>query len=203
MRQKVTNKMIANLSEAGAEERLAGHIGFLLAKQEGVKIRPVIVLCIGSDRYTGDALGPLIGSYLLEHGAYNIYGSLERPVHAGNLVETVKIIKTHYPHPLIIAVDACLGRASEIGNIEAWEGGVEAGIAVGNRLPCVGDISIIGVVNTGGQFGYIDLQTTPLSIVVKLSKTIGKALVKALGRLSAVDAAAGLSNLNGEIVYPT
>jgi putative sporulation protein YyaC len=203
MRQKVTNKMIANLGDTGLDERLAGHIGFLLVRQEGVKIRPAVVLCIGSDRYTGDALGPLIGSYLSEHSVQHVYGSLDRPVHAGNLVETVRIIKARYPHPLIIAVDACLGKSCEIGNIEVWEGGVEAGIAVGNRLPSVGDISIVGVVNTGGQFGYIDLQTTPLSIVVKLSKTIGRALVKAIGRASAEDAAAGLSNANDETGGPT
>jgi hypothetical protein len=39
--------------------------------------------------------------------------------------------------------------------------------------------------------------------VVKLSKTIGRALVKALGHLAAVDAAAGLSNTNDERACPT
>ncbi|MDR3565104.1 MAG: spore protease YyaC [Negativicutes bacterium] len=193
MSLKNANKIIANLSKAGVAEKIADHLWLLLSRQEGIKIRPVVILCIGSDRYTGDALGPLIGSYLLENGPYTVYGSLERPVHAGNLVETIRMIEAHYIHPVIIAIDACLGKPSEIGNIEVWEGGVEAGIAVGNRLPCVGDVSIIGVVNSGGQFSYIDLQTTPLSIVIKLSKIIGGALVQALVRLRAADAAAGLS----------
>ena len=151
----------------------------LLANQPEIRTRPVIMLCIGSDRYTGDSLGPLVGSYLEEIGGFNIYGSLEQPIHAGNLEETIKCIEQRYFNPVIIAVDACLGKEHEIGNIEIWEGSLEAGIAVGNRLPSIGTISIVGVVNRGGQVGYLELQTTPLSIVVKLSKIIGQVLSKA------------------------
>lgn len=190
MSKRTSYKLVVNLRDGGVADRLADHLGRLLARQEGLAIRPIIALCIGSDRYTGDALGPLVGSHLEEQGACIVYGCLDHPVHAGNLVETVNIIESRYLHPIIIAVDACLGRASEIGNIEAWEGGIEAGIAVGNRLPCVGHISLIGVVNAGGHLGYIDLQSTPLSIVVKLSRVIGDALVAALGRLAARNAAA-------------
>jgi len=193
--KKVANKMVANISEPGVAEHLAEHLWGLICQQTAVNCRPIILLCIGSDRYTGDALGPLVGSYLLERGPYSVYGSLEGPVHAGNLEETVRIIGMKYAHPLIVAIDACLGKTHEVGNIEAWEGGLEAGIAVGHRLPCVGDISIIGVVNIAGHYGFVELQTTPLSIVVKLSKVIGQAVVKVLGRLEAQDAAASLSGL--------
>jgi putative sporulation protein YyaC len=192
------NKLIVNLRDAAVVARLADHCWRLLKKQEGVAVRPLVALCIGSDRYTGDALGPLVGSYLEERGACTVYGSLDHPVHAGNLVETVAIINSRHPHPLIVAVDACLGRAGEIGNIEAWSGGIEAGIAVGNRLPRVGHVSLVGVVNTGGHMGYIDLQNTPLSIVVKLSRAIGEALAVALGRLTASEAAAVVSRLRDE-----
>lgn len=203
MNKTAANKMVTNLRDAEATGRLADHVTRLLRRQEGLAIRPLVALCIGSDRYTGDALGPLVGSHLEERGACLVYGSLDHTVHAGNLVETVNIIAARHLHPVIIAVDACLGRASEIGNIEAWEGGIEAGIAVGNRLPCVGHISLIGVVNSGGHLGYLDLQSTPLSIVVKLSRVIGDALVLALGRLAAQDAAAGVSRLSGGKAYPT
>ena len=180
MRKTIANRMTINLHDPFIQIGICDHLVYLLKKQEGFTIRPLIILCIGSDRYTGDALGPLIGSYLQEQTDLDIYGSLEHPVHAGNLVETINIINQLYHHPLIVAIDACLGKASEIGNIEVWEGGLEAGIAVGNRLPRVGHISIIGVVNAGSHLGYLDLQSTPLSIVIKLSKVIGEALEKAI-----------------------
>ncbi len=200
---KADDKLVVNLREADLAGRLAEHCWRLLMKQEGNAIRPLVALCIGSDRYTGDALGPLVGSYLEERGVCPVYGNLDHPVHAGNLVETVGIINARYPHPLIVAVDACLGRASEIGNIEAWNGGIEAGIAVGNRLPCVGHISIVGVVNAGGHLGYLDLQNTPLAVVVKLSKVIGEALADVLGRMAARDAAAVVSRISAGTTGPT
>ncbi|EAX47892.1 protein of unknown function DUF1256 [Thermosinus carboxydivorans Nor1] len=180
MGKNKATKLTAHFEDTNARQVIGAHLMTLLGRQEGINARHLIVLCIGSDRYTGDALGPLVGSYLKEHTDYTVYGCLDHPVHAGNLVETINIINNRYHHPLIIAVDACLGKASEIGNIEVWEGGLEAGIAVGNRLPCVGNISIIGVVNAGGKIGYLDLQSTPLSIVMKLSKIIATALEDAL-----------------------
>ena len=176
MAKSFVDKLTVNLNESCAREKLYRHLVYLLNRQEGVSIRPLVILCIGSDRYTGDALGPLIGSDLKEQTECIIYGSLDYPVHAGNLVEIINVINYQHHHPVIVAIDACLGKANEIGNIEAWEGGLKAGIADGNRLHCVGDISVIGVVNAGGQLGYLDLQSTPLSTVMKLSKIISGAL---------------------------
>ena len=68
--------------------------------------------------------------------------------------------------------------------MEIWQGSLEAGIAVGTKLPCVGHISIIGVVNASGYMGYLDLQSTPLSVVIKLSKCISEALGEALNTLA-------------------
>ena len=50
--------------------------------------RPIVVLCIGTDRSTGDSLGPLVGNKLkfLIRNKVHIYGSLECPVHAKNLI---------------------------------------------------------------------------------------------------------------------
>ena len=44
--------------------------------------KTVVFLCIGTDRATGDALGPLVGSYLLKNGLENVYGTVDEPVHA-------------------------------------------------------------------------------------------------------------------------
>ena len=71
--------------------------------------RPIVFICIGSDRSTGDALGPLIGEKIkfLSKNNIFVYGTLEETVHAGNLKETVKTIKSKHKRPFIIAIDAC------------------------------------------------------------------------------------------------
>ena len=60
--------------------------------------KDIVIMCIGSDRSTGDSLGPLIGyklqKYSLKH--VNIYGTLDNPIHAGNINE--KISEIRRPH---------------------------------------------------------------------------------------------------------
>lgn len=74
--------------------------------------RPVAVVCIGTDRSTGDSLGPLVGMKLAEKQPtrFHVYGTLADPVHAVNLNEKLDIIHHNHRNPFIIAIDACLGR---------------------------------------------------------------------------------------------
>ncbi len=174
--KKPTDKMKLYYQAPDTEVIACQYLLNLWKKQNGFARRPLIFLCIGSDRYTGDALGPLIGSFLEENTTSVVYGTLEHPVHAGNLEDILTGIAQSFSWPFIIAVDACLGQKSEIGNIEIWAGNIEAGIAVGNILPKAGDIAIIGVVNSGSPSGYLDLQSTPLSLVMKLVKVLGNIL---------------------------
>ena len=176
MKDHITEKLIVNVQDTYVHGKMYHYMMALLTQQKELHAGKIIFLCIGSDRYIGDALGPLVGSYLEEYTNCHIYGNLDAPVHAGNLVEVIETIYQENHQPIVVAIDACLGNRNEIGNIEIWEGSLEAGIAVGTRLPRVGDISIIGIVNEIGRIGYLDLQSTPLSIVMKLSRSIGKTI---------------------------
>ena len=54
---------------------------------------PPVVLCIGTDRVTGDSLGPLVGTFLHAYGSdryLSIYGTLDFPVHALNLEDACR-----------------------------------------------------------------------------------------------------------------
>ena len=54
--------------------------------------QPIIIMCIGSDRSTGDSLGPVIGYKLKRASVKNVavVGTLNSPVHAANLESTLK-----------------------------------------------------------------------------------------------------------------
>jgi hypothetical protein len=73
MAKSVLNKLTVNLYDAEIQKQLYEHLVLLLNYQEGLSLRPIVALCIGSDRYTGDALGPLVGTYLEEHTVCNVY----------------------------------------------------------------------------------------------------------------------------------
>lgn len=138
------------------------------------KSRQVVFLCIGSDRATGDCLGPIVGYKLSKLPQHNIvlYGTLDQPVHAKNLDETVKHIHQNHRNALVIAVDASLGKTGHIGYITLGEGALVPGAGVDKNLPPVGDIFITGIVNFSGMLDHMLLQTTRLNIVMVLADYI-------------------------------
>ena len=163
----------------------AEEIAFLLNKcilQYPGRWSELVFLCIGSDRVTGDCLGPYIGHQLLEHlntdthGVY-VYGTLKSPVHALNLSRIYRQIKILHPEGLVIAVDASLGQKKHLGYVTIADGALYPGAAVQKELPPVGDIHITGIVNIAGVLEQLTLQTTRLSTVISLADTIRQGIV--------------------------
>src|SRR5689334_17122070 len=74
--------------------------------------QPIVIVCVGTDRSTGDSLGPLVGSHLKKIGTqgYHLFGTLDEPVHAMNLNEIIHQIHLQFHDPFIVAIDACLGQ---------------------------------------------------------------------------------------------
>lgn len=136
--------------------------------------KEIIFLGVGSDRSTGDSLGPLVGSCLKELGIKQdmVLGTLEKPVHAVNLKTKLEFIEHNFKNPFVVAVDAALGRLKNVGQIKIEEGPLFPGAAVNKVLPRAGDIHITGTVNVSGCLEYLVLQNTRLSLVVNLARTI-------------------------------
>lgn len=145
-----------------------------LIKEKLCKKKELVLLCIGSDRATGDCLGPIIGYKLsrLSYPGFYVYGTLAEPVHAKNLGDTIKKISQNHPHAAIVAIDASLGTNRHIGYITLGEGSLCPGIGVEKELPAVGDIFITGIVNISGVLNNMVLQTTRLDIVMQLADFI-------------------------------
>ena len=149
----------------------------ILGKCIGNVDRPwdkIVFVCIGSDRITGDSLGPLVGHQLSRYHWKNIYvyGTLNEPVHALNLETTLEQIKERHPSALYIAVDASLGSQKHVGFISVGTGSICPGAGVHKSLPPVGDIFITGILNVSGTFEHFLLQTTRLSSVVQMAEII-------------------------------
>lgn len=138
----------------------------------------VVVLCIGTDRSTGDALGPLVGTKLKDQYLHkmHVYGTLEEPVHAVNLAEKIELITHTHQNPLVIAIDACLGQYSNVGSIHVADGPLKPGAGVKKELPSVGSFHITGIVNVGGFMEYFVLQNTRLFLVMRMAEVIAASL---------------------------
>lgn len=154
-----------------------------------VEHHDLVFVCIGTDRSTGDSLGPLCGSHLIDSGAEKnprvfVYGTLDKPVHAMNLSQTIETIKCKHHKPYIIALDACLGSNETLGYINIKKGALRPGSGVNKELPQIGDIHIVGVVNVAGFMEYLVLQNTRLGGVIKMSEIITQGISAALNGIN-------------------
>lgn len=174
---------LARLSRA-IEERLLQH---------GGHTRPVVFACVGTDRSTGDALGPLVGERLRRLGCdeRQVIGTLESPLHALNLDARLGAMLSDRPDPLVVAVDAALGPLDRVGGVSLHAGGLRPGQGVGKDLPEVGELALTATVNV--QAGALDvqvLQSTRLWLVQGLAEMIGTAAWWALSNVGRSERAA-------------
>ncbi|ALS23887.1 spore protease YyaC [Paenibacillus naphthalenovorans] len=140
---------------------------------EGVGVHNLLLLCIGTDRSTGDALGPLVGTMLQEAGYPHEVGTLAFPFDASNMRERLREIP---PGLKIIAIDACLGQTVSLGWYQVSNRPIEPGKSVGKQLPRVGDYSIAAIVNVDQGQKYAVLQSTSLYRVMTMAREIVSAI---------------------------
>ncbi|WP_128895593.1 spore protease YyaC [Longirhabdus pacifica] len=160
------------------EKRMLSHLLNVTLSKE------IIMVCIGSDRSTGDCLGPLVGSQLKSiSSSVPVYGTLEDPIHAVNLEDKLNMIHQQHPHSYIIAIDACLGQISSIGHIIIGQGPIKPGAGVKKKLPPVGHMHITGVVNVAGFMEIFVLQNTRLHLVINIANVISESLIRVIHQL--------------------
>ena len=139
----------------------------------------LVFLCIGTDRVTGDCLGPFVGQQLSSCSTpdFTVYGTLFQPVHALNLTAMYSFIRKRHPEALIVAIDASLGQKKHLGYVTIANGALYPGAAIHKQLPSVGHIHITGIVNTAGMLEQLTLQTTRLSTVISIAEQISNGIL--------------------------
>lgn len=171
-----------NSKDRDASLQISCHFSRLLSDCCHSRLTPVFV-CIGSDRVTGDSLGPIIGSELKKALKKDIpvYGTLETPIHALNLNDALAAIKEQHPDHTLIAVDASLGTREHQGYITIGKGSIRPGAGVDKTLESVGDIFITGIIGVSSRLSHLTLQTTRLSSVMAVAEEISTGILKSFG----------------------
>jgi putative sporulation protein YyaC len=158
-------------SDADAVERIARRVRTYLA--ELPPDTTVNVVAIGSDRTTGDALGPFVGEFLRSSRRYRVIGTLQDPVTALNLPQRIAGLDG-----FTIAVDAALG--GPVGDVTVRRGALDPGQALGNTLPPVGDVAVSGLVAVPGTDAFEQLRSAALGEVRALARVIAQGLATAV-----------------------
>ncbi|OCT14813.1 spore protease YyaC [Paenibacillus pectinilyticus] len=144
-----------------------------IAIQSELSPSKVTFVCIGTDRSTGDSLGPMVGSKLAELGYPSVIGTLKAPCDASNLVMRLEEIPQG---TMVIAIDACLGQKLSVGMYQLSNQPLAPGKSVGKVLPPIGDYTIAAIVNADGPRQYNILQTTSLYYVLNMADEVTKAI---------------------------
>jgi len=170
-----------NINEPLAIFHLSNRINKFL--QSTPKPRSPIILCIGTDRATGDCLGPLTGWHLqtlLRGNKAEVLGTIDNPVHAANLKEVLANLAPKLSQHPLLAIDACLGHFANVGTVVFQNGPLKPGTAVKKDLPEIGDAGITGIVNVSGLMEMQVIQNTRLSLVLKMSQLIAHSIYLSL-----------------------
>lgn len=134
-------------------------------------------VCIGTDRSTGDSLGPLVGTMLQERGFSRVIGTLLEPCDADRLPQLAHLFASEAAEGrTLVAIDACLGRPESVGAYLVSSGPLVPAQSVGKGFPPIGAYSIAAIVNANSPKPYWTLQTTSLYQVIGMAKDIADAL---------------------------
>ncbi len=180
LNSKKTEKFKCHFEDPLVVEKLAAEFSRLLLLFNPELIRKVVIVGVGTDRSTGDCLGPLVGTKLREseQDYFIVYGTLDHPVHAGNLSEKLASLHHEHPHSLVVAVDASLGKSSSVGQITVSPEPLKPGTGVKKDLPKVGQMHFTGIINIAGNMEYFVLQNTRLSLVMHMAERIADSITR-------------------------
>ena len=138
-----------------------------------------VVVCIGSDLAIGDSLGPVVGSMLkfkTQGLAAFLYGTLSTPITAKEIKYIRTFLReTHRGSP-VIAVDAAVGDAGDIGLIKINDTPLLPGAGANKQLGAIGDITVMGIVSEKSIANYGLLNTTRLNLVYSMAEIISDGL---------------------------
>ncbi|MGN0824579.1 MAG: spore protease YyaC [Candidatus Coproplasma sp.] len=137
---------------------------------------PVIV-CVGSDLSVGDSLGPVTGTLLLEKlkglNVY-VYGTLAKPITAHEVKYMSAFLSHTHPNSPVIAIDAAVGVAGDIGLIKLANRPLAPGSGANKRLNKIGDVSVLGIVAEKSLFNYSLFSATRLNVIYKMAEIISE-----------------------------
>ena len=136
-----------------------------------------VILCIGSDLSVGDSLGPVTGTKLKQALAglnCYVYGTLAKPITAHEVKYMNEFLALTHPSSPVIAIDAAVGNAGDIGLIKVAKRGLHPGSGANKRLNKVGDVSIMGIIAEQSVFNYSLFSATRLNVVYKMSEIIAE-----------------------------
>ena len=144
----------------------------------------IAFICVGTDRITGDAFGPIVGTKLIKlfekdnFFNINVYGSLDKNITYNSIEDYYnKIIDTN--DAVVIVIDSALSIKENIGRIFVTNNKTILGKGLNKNKIAIGDISIKTVVakeSTKIINNFKMLQNVSLNTVIRLADIVSEGI---------------------------
>lgn len=169
--ESTTNKFII-----GRDEMLSDGVAFFheLAKNN---LNNIVIICIGTDKWIFDSLGPFVGSILKSRGfSFPVYGTIDDPIHAINLEDSLIKIRNNHPNGFFIGIDACYSDENSQFEIHLRDCPIHPGAGTNKKLPVVGNVSIVGLIAISDT--YAKLHEIRLKDVICIANKISDIIME-------------------------
>ncbi|MDN3015402.1 spore protease YyaC [Paenibacillus sp. BSR1-1] len=142
-----------------------------------VGTKHIYVVGIGSNRISGDSLGPFVGTLLsnLFPGHLTVLGNLQSPMDAKTLIPALTRLSLP-ENSFVVAIDSVLGSVGIVNSIVVREGALLPGEGLGIPLPPIGDCSVMGVVLENDPSMESSLFITNLHLIYTMAVNIAKGI---------------------------
>lgn len=137
----------------------------------------IYVAGIGSNRISGDSLGPFVGTLLddLFPDHLTVLGNLKLPLDCTSIES--KVTNMTLPEGcFVVAIDSVLGNEKTINSIVVQEGHIKPGKGLGHNLPPIGDCSVMGVVVQNDVDFETSLLFSDLHLIYTMANNIAKGI---------------------------
>lgn len=135
----------------------------------------IYVAAIGSNRISGDSLGPFVGTLLddIFPDHLTVIGNLQYPLDATTIEKQMTNISLP-KNSFVVAIDSVLGTEETINSIVIQHGKLWPGEGLGNKLPPLGDCSVMGVVVKNDPDLEASLLFSDLHLIYTMATNIAK-----------------------------
>lgn len=143
--------------------------------------KPPVIVCIGSDRVSGDSLGPVTGSMLknkLNNPQVIVLGSLDGTVTAKEIKYLNSFLRETFLGRTVICIDSAVGSLSDVGVIKISDSPLLPGSGINKRLGKIGDVSVQGVVAEKNFLSKSALSEVKMGMIYKMSDIISDSITK-------------------------
>lgn len=165
-----------NLSYKKIKTEFIYDLANLILKQN----KPVLFLCVGSNKIVCDSLGALVGELLQKYYKINevVIGNMTHPIIYKNLNKTLNYITSKYYNYCIIVIDASIGSLENLYTVKLNNFGLQIAYPLNKKL--IGSISISSVTYIKGLNNLILTPTEQQRNIFSVANSIAHSIKMAL-----------------------